>query len=60
VIEVRTISDDEIPEYVVAVSTGFHRHAAEGDVDLRRAPMDVARTYGAFDGTTMVVPSKAP
>jgi predicted acetyltransferase len=54
VIEVRTIREEEIPDYVAAVSTGFHLHVAEGEAEFRGNQIDPSRTYGAFDGQRMV------
>lgn len=53
-VDVRTIDDSEIPAYVAAVSTGFHAHAAEGEVEFRRGEIDTSRTYGAFDGRHLI------
>jgi predicted acetyltransferase len=54
VIEVRTIREEEIPDYLAAVSTGFHMHMAEGEAEFRGDQIDPTRTYGAFDGQRMV------
>jgi predicted acetyltransferase len=54
VIDVRTISEDEVPAYAAAVATGFHQHPAEGESEYRRGQLDLHRTYGAFEGTHMI------
>ena len=48
-IEVRTIGETEIPDYLAAVATGFHKHGLDGDIEFRRDQVDPSRTYGAFD-----------
>jgi len=54
VVDVRTITSDEVPAYVAAVATGFHKHGNEGDAAYRRPGIDPSRTYGAFDGDAMI------
>ena len=53
-VDVRTITADEIPVYLAAVATGFHKHATEGDAAYRRPGIDPSRTYGAFDGDAVI------
>ncbi|MFC8825026.1 GNAT family N-acetyltransferase [Streptomyces sp. NPDC057137] len=50
-IDVRVISDSDLPAWLRALNTGFLRSPAvsEEDVEDRRAYMDVRRMRGAFD-----------
>ncbi|RSO13427.1 GNAT family N-acetyltransferase [Streptomyces sp. WAC 06783] len=50
-IEVRTVGDDDIPEWIRALEVGFLRppSASEEQIEYRRARYDPARTQGAYD-----------
>ncbi|MFG2135246.1 GNAT family N-acetyltransferase [Streptomyces sp. NPDC048650] len=51
-LEIRTVGDDDIHGWVVAVATAFLQPpvATEADVAYRRADHDPDRTWGAYDG----------
>ena len=51
---VRTITDDEVPAYTAAVSRGFHKLPRDGDPEFFRTRIETGRTYGVFDGATIV------
>ncbi len=51
---VRTITDDEVPAFTAAVSRGFHTLPRAEDAEYRRPRIDTARSYGVFDGGTIV------
>ena len=53
-IDVRTVSEDEFPAWIAAMSTGFFSHAREGEAEVRRIGVDLSRVWGAFDGETIV------
>ena len=53
-LDVRTITDDEVPRWVVAVSTGFHGSMTEEEGELRRPSIILDRTWAGFDGRQIV------
>ena len=53
-VEVRTITDDEVPAYSDAVSRGFNKLPRPGDDDFFRPRITVDRTHAALDGSTFV------
>ncbi len=53
-IEVRTITDDEVPAWSTALNTGFHNPAGDIDADSRRQGLILDRTYAGFDGDRIV------
>ena len=54
VVEVRTIVEREMDAYSTAVLEGFHKLPGPGDVEFQRPLIEVDRTYGAFDGASVV------
>lgn len=59
VIDVRTITDEEIPAYVAAMRTGFAGHADEEAIEVARPSIDPDRTLAAFDGRQVVGTARA-
>ncbi|HTN81822.1 MAG TPA: GNAT family N-acetyltransferase [Acidimicrobiales bacterium] len=54
-VEVRTITEDELPAWGVALTRGFmHVSAPEGDAEFRRQMRHNDRNWAAFDGTAIV------
>lgn len=53
-LDVRRITDAEVPAWVEANNAGFHRHGRDGEVEARRPALDLDRTWGAFDGDRVV------
>ena len=53
-VDVRTITEDEIPAYVEAETIGFHRNLRGGEAEYYRPQIDPDRTYAAFDGRQVV------
>ncbi|MHB8466178.1 MAG: GNAT family N-acetyltransferase [Acidimicrobiales bacterium] len=53
-VEVRLITEDEIPAYLEAERAGFHRNLRGGEADYYRAQIDPTRTYAAFDDGRVV------
>ncbi|MGH3908665.1 MAG: GNAT family N-acetyltransferase [Pseudonocardiaceae bacterium] len=53
-IEVRTITDDEVPAWCAGLNTGFHNPAGDVDAEKRRPGLDLERTWGGFDGARVV------
>ena len=58
-VEVRTITEDEVPAYSDAVSRGFNKLPRPGDADFFRPRMAVDRTYGALDGAVFVATARS-
>lgn len=52
--DVRRITDDELPAWSAAVTTGFFNPVGDADTELRRALVLLDRTWGAFDGDRVV------
>lgn len=50
-IEVRTVGDDDLPEWMRAMEVGFLRapEISEERIEYRRARYDPARSQGAYD-----------
>jgi len=53
-IDVRTITDAEVPAWSTALNTGFLTPAGDVDADLRRAFMELDRTWAGFDGDRLI------
>src|SRR6266516_4064379 len=53
-LDVRRVTDAEVPAWVEACNTGFYRHGVDGEVEARRQGLDLDRTWGAFDGDRIV------
>lgn len=53
-VSVRTIAASEIDGWIRCMATGFLNHPAEGEGAYRLGDMDLDRTWGAFDGSTVV------
>jgi predicted acetyltransferase len=53
-LDVRTITDDEVPAFCAAMNTGFLNPAGDVDADARRPGMILDRTWAGFDGTAIV------
>jgi predicted acetyltransferase len=53
-IEVRTITDDEVPAWSAALNTGFLNPSGDIDAESRRPGLILDRTYAAFDGDRAV------
>jgi predicted acetyltransferase len=53
-LSVRPIEASEVDGWIRCVSTGFLSHPADGEGEDRLGDMDLGRTWGAFDGTTVV------
>ncbi len=53
-IEVRTIADGEVDSYTSAMLAGFHKLATPDELTFYRPMIEVDRTYGAFDGGSIV------
>jgi predicted acetyltransferase len=53
-LSVRTIESTEIDGWIHCMATGFLSHPADGEGDYRLGDMDLTRTWGAFDGSTVV------
>ncbi|AZI58929.1 GNAT family N-acetyltransferase [Nakamurella antarctica] len=57
--DIRTITDDELPAWTAAVSTGFFRTTGDAGAELRRAWMELDRTWGAFDGAEIAATARS-
>jgi predicted acetyltransferase len=53
-LDVRTITDDEVPAFCAAMNTGFLSPAGDVDAEARRPGMILDRTWAGFDGTLLV------
>jgi predicted acetyltransferase len=53
-IDVRTITDDEVPAWSAAVNTGFLSPTGDIDAEARRPGLHLDRTWGGFDGDRVV------
>lgn len=53
-IDVRTITDAEVPAWSTALNIGFLTPAGDIDADLRRAFMELDRTWAGFDGDRLI------
>jgi predicted acetyltransferase len=53
-IDVRTITEDEVGAWCAGLSTGFLNPAGDVDAEARRPGLCLDRTWGAFDGDTVV------
>lgn len=53
-IEVRTITDEEVPAWCGAMSLGFLNPAGDADAEARRPGLYLDRTWAAFDGARVV------
>ena len=53
-VEVRTIAEDEVDRWTSAMLAGFHKVAGPEHPPFHRLFVDVERTYGAFDGESIV------
>ena len=53
-LDVRTITDDEVPAWCAAVNTGFLNASGDVDAELRRPSLILDRTWGGLDGATFV------
>jgi predicted acetyltransferase len=53
-IDVRTITDDEVPAWSAAVNTGFLNPSGDIDAEARRPGIVLDRTWGGFDGDAVV------
>jgi predicted acetyltransferase len=54
VVEVRTIAEDEVDRWTTAMLAGFHKVASVDEQAFYRPNIDPDRTYGAFDGPSIV------
>src|ERR687894_852777 len=53
-IDVRTITDDEVGAWCTGLNIGFLNPAGDVDAKARRPGLFLDRTWGAFDGGTVV------
>ncbi|MGH3814385.1 MAG: GNAT family N-acetyltransferase [Pseudonocardiaceae bacterium] len=53
-IDVRTITEDEVGPWCAGLNTGFLNPAGDVDAEARRPSLRLDRTWGAFDGDTVV------
>lgn len=53
-IDVRTITDDEIPAWSGAVNTGFLEPAGDIDAEVRRPSLYLERTWAGWDGERVI------
>jgi predicted acetyltransferase len=53
-IDVRTITDAEVPAWSAAVNTGFLNASGDIDAEARRPGLYLDRTWGGFDGDRVV------
>lgn len=53
-IDVRTITDDEVAAWCAGLNTGFLNPAGDVDTEARRPGLLLDRTWGGFDGDTVV------
>ena len=53
-LSVRTIESAEIDGWIRCMATGFLAHPADGEGEYRLGDMDLGRTWGSFDGRTVV------
>lgn len=53
-IEIRPVTDDEVPAFGVAIGAGFGEEMDDGWADRFRAHMPLDRTLAAFDGPDIV------
>jgi hypothetical protein len=52
-LDVRTITDDDVPAWCTALNTGFLRAGGAGDTGMRRPSLYLDRTWAARDGDRM-------
>jgi len=53
-LDIRPITDAEVPAWTETMRAGFLGHAADGEAEFRRPHLDLGRTLGAFDGELVV------
>jgi hypothetical protein len=53
-IDVRTITDGEVATWCAGLNTGFLDPAGDVDAEARRPGLILDRTWGGFDGSTVV------
>ena len=53
-LDVRTITDEEVPAWCAALNIGFLNPAGDVDAEVRRAGLFLDRTWGGFDGARIV------
>ncbi|WP_157597509.1 GNAT family N-acetyltransferase [Streptacidiphilus rugosus] len=53
-IDIRVITDDELPAWGQALNAGFMRPKGDGDADWLRQRFELGRALGAFDGERCV------
>jgi predicted acetyltransferase len=53
-LEIRPITDAEVPAWIETMRSGFLGHAVAGEAEYRRPHLDLPRTFGAFDGDRVV------
>jgi predicted acetyltransferase len=53
-IDVRTITDGEVAAWAAGMNTGFLNAAGDADAEARRPNLVLDRTWGAFEGDTVV------
>jgi predicted acetyltransferase len=53
-LDVRTISDDEVPAWCAALNVGFLNPAGDVDAEVRRPGLFLDRTWGGFEGARIV------
>lgn len=53
-IDVRTITDDEVAAWCAGLNTGFLNPSGDVDAEARRPGLFLDRTWGGFDGDTVV------
>ncbi len=53
-LDVRTITEDEVPAWCAALNTGFLNPVGDVDAEARRAGLFLDRTWGGFDGDRIV------
>jgi predicted acetyltransferase len=52
--DVRTITDDEVPAWTAVRNTGFHNPHGDADAEARRPSLFLDRTWAAFDAGRIV------
>ena len=57
-VEVRNITEEEVPAYITAMEAGFHHVTRDGIVDWLRRHIEVDKTHAAFDGSAVVGTSR--
>jgi predicted acetyltransferase len=53
-LDVRRVTEAEVPAWVEACNTGFYRHGSDDELPARRRSLDLERTWGAFAGDRIV------